>query len=60
MIYNQLSFLRRNYESEIREMGDQIEEMLQHYHDNDVEVYTQMSNTVTIPSLGFSTLFFES
>lgn len=37
-----------NYESEIREMGDQIEEMLQHYHDNDVEVYTQMSNTVTM------------
>ena len=37
-----------NYESEIREMGEQIEEMLQHYHDNDVEVYTQMSNTVTM------------
>ena len=37
-----------NYESEIREMSDQIEEMLQHYHDNDVEVYTQMSNTVTM------------
>ena len=37
-----------NYESEIREMSDQIEEMLQHYHDNDVEV----------PSLGFSTIFF--
>lgn len=37
-----------NYESEIHEMSDQIEEMLQHYHDNDVEVYTQMSNTVTI------------
>ena len=34
-----------NYESEIREMSDQIEEMLQHYHD---------------PSLGFSTIFFES
>lgn len=37
-----------NYESEIHEMSDQIEEMLQHYHDNDVEVYTQMSNTVTM------------
>ena len=37
-----------NYESEIREMSEQIEEMLQHYHDNDVEVYTQMSNTVTM------------
>lgn len=37
-----------NYESEIREMSDQIEEMLQHYHDNNVEVYTQMSNTVTM------------
>ena len=37
-----------NYESEIREMSDQIEEVLQHYHDNDVEVYTQMSNTVTM------------
>lgn len=37
-----------NYESEICEMSDQIEEMLQHYHDNDVEVYTQMSNTVTM------------
>lgn len=37
-----------NYESEIREMSDQIEDMLQHYHDNDVEVYTQMSNTVTM------------
>lgn len=37
-----------NYESEIREMSEQIEEMLQHYHDNDVEVYTQLSNTVTM------------
>lgn len=37
-----------NYKSEIREMSEQIEEMLQHYHDNDVEVYTQMSNTVTM------------
>lgn len=37
-----------NYESEIREMSEQIEEMLQHYHDNDVEVYTQMSNTITM------------
>ena len=37
-----------NYENEIREMSGQIDEMLQRYHDNDAEIYTQMSNTVTM------------
>lgn len=37
-----------NYEQEISGMSEQIDEMLQHYHDNDVEVYTQLSNTVTM------------
>lgn len=50
-LHQTLDIVKRNvenYESEIREMSEQIEEMLQHYHDNDVEVYTQMSNTVTM------------
>lgn len=37
-----------NYEQEISGMSEQIDEMLQRYHDNDVEVYTQLSNTVTM------------
>lgn len=50
-LHQTLDIVKRNvenYESEIREMSEQIEEMLQHYHDNDVEVYTQLSNTVTM------------
>ena len=50
-LHQTLDIVKRNvenYESEIREMSEQIEEMLQHYHDNDVEVYTQLGNTVTM------------
>ena len=38
------------YESEMAVMQEEIDEMLEHYHDNDVEVYTALSNTVTIRS----------
>lgn len=38
----------RNYEQNISQMQEEIDEMLEHYHDNDVEVYTSLSNTVTM------------
>ena len=37
-----------NYGREVRRMQDDIDEMLAHYHDNDVEVYTILNNTVTM------------
>lgn len=37
-----------NYRGEVTRMQEQIDEMLAHYHDNDVEVYTILSNTVTM------------
>ncbi|MBQ8596730.1 MAG: AAA family ATPase, partial [Lachnospiraceae bacterium] len=37
-----------NYETEVSQMQEQIDEMLDHYHDNDVEIYTALSNTVTM------------
>lgn len=37
-----------NYGREVRRMQDDIDEMLAHYHDNDVEVYTILNNTVTL------------
>ena len=37
-----------NYRGEVARMQEQIDEMLAHYHDNDAEVYTILSNTVTM------------
>ena len=37
-----------NYGREVGRMQEDIDEMLAHYHDNDVEVYTILSNTVTM------------
>ena len=37
-----------HYGREVRRMQDDIDEMLAHYHDNDVEVYTILNNTVTL------------
>ncbi len=37
-----------NYGREVARMQEDIDEMLAHYHDNDVEVYTILSNTVTM------------
>ncbi len=37
-----------NYSRESTRMQAEIDEMLEHYHDNDVEVYTALSNTVTL------------
>lgn len=37
-----------NYRKEVSRMQAQIDEMLAHYHDNDTEVYTMLSNTVTL------------
>ena len=37
-----------SYETEVSQMQEQIDEMLDHYHDNDVEIYTALSNTVTM------------
>ena len=37
-----------NYGKEVSRMGADIDEMLAHYHDNDVEVYTILNNTVTL------------
>ena len=46
-----MQVIRKNiasYEEEVSQMQEQIDEMLDHYHDNDVEVYTALSNTVTM------------
>ena len=46
-----LAVIRKNmeeYGSQIRAMQADIEEMFQHYHDNDPEMYTMLSNTVTL------------
>ena len=37
-----------NYGREVTRMQDDIDEMLAHYHDNDVEVYTILNNTITL------------
>ena len=37
-----------NYGQEATRMQDDIDEMLAHYHDNDVEVYTILNNTITL------------
>ena len=38
----------RNYDQEVERMQKDIDEMLEHYHDNDAEVYTILSNTITM------------
>ena len=37
-----------NYGREVNRMQGDIDEMLAHYHDNDVEVYTILNNTITL------------
>lgn len=37
-----------NYSSEVTRMQAQIDEMLEHYHDNDVELWTILNNTITL------------
>lgn len=37
-----------NYDRQVRQMDDDIQEMLEHYHDNDVEVLTILNNTITM------------
>lgn len=37
-----------NYGREVARMQEDIDEMLAHYHDNDVEVFTILNNTVTM------------
>lgn len=37
-----------NYGRETRRMQAQINEMLEHYHDNDVELWTILNNTITL------------
>ena len=46
-----LAVIRTNMEDygrQVRRMQEDIEEMYRHYHDNDVEVYTMLSNTITM------------
>lgn len=46
-----LAYVRQNvenYTAEERRMQADIEEMLEHYHDNDPEIYTILSNTITM------------
>ncbi len=38
----------RNYGAEVGKMQSEIDEMLEHYHDNDAEVYTLLNNTITL------------
>lgn len=38
----------KNYGSEVSRMQADIDEMLEHYHDNNVEVLTLLNNTVTM------------
>lgn len=37
-----------NYGREVERMQSDIDEMLEHYHDNDAEVYTILNNTITL------------
>lgn len=37
-----------NYEKEASRMQDEIDEMLEHYHDNDVELWSALNNTITL------------
>ena len=37
-----------NYGREVARMQANIDEMLEHYHDNDAEVYTILNNTITL------------
>ena len=36
------------YEKDVTKMQAEIDEMLDHYHDNDVELYTALNNTITM------------
>lgn len=36
------------YEKDVTRMQAEIDEMLDHYHDNDVELYTALNNTITM------------
>lgn len=38
----------KNYEKEVSAMQASIDEMLERYHDDDVEVYTMLCNTITL------------
>ncbi len=37
-----------NYRTQVSAMQADIDEMLEHYHDNDAEVYTILNNTITL------------
>ena len=37
-----------NYSGEVSRMQGEIDEMLEHYHDNDVELWTLLNNTITL------------
>lgn len=46
-----VDIIRKNvaeYESKINIMNGEIQEMYQHYHDNDPEIFTTLSNTITM------------
>ena len=46
-----LKVVKRNvasYEAQTTQMQAEIKEMLDHYHDNDVELYTALNNTITM------------
>ena len=48
-----LAIVRDNvadYTAQVRQMGAEIDEMLERYHDNDAEVLTLLNNTVTLHS----------
>lgn len=38
----------QNYEQEVSRMQEEIDEMLDHYHDNDVELWSALNNTITL------------
>ena len=38
----------KSYSSEVARMQEDIDEMLEHYHDNDAEVFTILNNTITL------------
>ena len=46
-----LSIVKENissYSGQVEKMQADIDEMLEHYHDNDAEVYTILNNTITL------------
>lgn len=46
-----VGIIRKNiaaYEKDVAVMGEEIQDMYKRYHDNDPEIFTELSNTITM------------